>query len=257
MANGIRRFILGNILPKLLTQRKAKLRDYEKDEFSIGKKIDINLIKHQSECAEVEIYDDYMELVIEFGFLTLFAESFILAPIAILILNKLEKYSDITRFKTFVKRPEFIRKRNIGMWQHILQVQSVIAIFTNLSLTMMITNDNPKIAYLRSFLRGSNSSKLSFKFTFFLIEHGVLIILILLWVCLSPVSKWVKLFLERRDYKLKSNKWKVLIEDLDYNKDNFKETKGVDNGVDSKNITDTSKKEGVKGSDKETKLKKD
>ena len=78
------------------------------------------MIIHQQECSELEVYDEYMELVIEFGFLTLFAESFILAPISILILNKLEKYTDITKFKFTTKRPDFIRKRNIGMWQHIL-----------------------------------------------------------------------------------------------------------------------------------------
>lgn len=219
MANGIRRFILGNILPKAMAGRKTQLRENNRDEFILGKKVDEKLIFYQADCNEVDIYDDYMELVIEFGFLTLFAESFILAPIAILILNKLEKYSDITRFKTFVKRPDFIRKRNIGMWQHILQVQSVIAIFTNLSLTMMSTNDNPQVAYLRSFLRSSKSNKLNFKLSFFLLEHGVIIILVLLWVVLIPMAKWVKLFIERREYKLKSNKWKVLIEDLHNDKD--------------------------------------
>jgi hypothetical protein len=161
-----------------------------------------------------------MELVIEFGFLTLFAESFILAPIAILILNKLEKYSDITRFKTFVKRPDFVRKRNIGMWQNILQVQSVIAVFTNLSLTMMSTNDNKQVAYLRSILISNKANKLKFKPSFFVLEHGVIVVLVLLWLVLVPMAKWVRLFIERREYKMKSNKWKVLIEDLDNTKDN-------------------------------------
>ena len=215
IANGLRRFATNNLIPTILSTRKEKLKEYSKDEFITGKKVDSKLIINQLNRGEVEIFDDYMELVIEFGFLTLFAESFILAPIAIVILNKLEKYSDLTRFKNLVKRPEFIRKRNIGMWQYILQVQSVIAIFTNLSLTMMATNDNPQIAYLRSFLRSSRTNKLSFKFTFFAIEHAVILALILVWVGFSPMSKWVKLYLDRRDYKLKSNKWKVLIEDLE------------------------------------------
>lgn len=209
--------------------RKAAVRENTKDEFLVGKKVDVSLIKHQHECSEVEIYDDYMELVIEFGFLTLFAESFILAPIAILILNKLEKYSDTTRFKVFVRRPEFVRKRNIGMWQYILQVQSIIAIFSNLSLTMMNTNDNPKIAYIRSFLRMPDTKKLNFSFTFFALEHGVIIILVLLWTFMSPLKSWVKLFLARRDYKLKSNKWKVLIENIE--NETFIKGAGVRNSI--------------------------
>jgi len=219
LANGLRRFILGHVIPKIMTGRK-KIRDNQRDEFLVGKKIDKQILIHQSECSEVEIYDDYMELVIEYGFLTLFAESFILAPLAILILNKLEKFSDITRFKSFVRRPEFTRKRNIGMWGHIIQVQSVIAIFTNLSLTLMMNNDNSHINYLRSFMRNENDAKenkLSFKLSFFIIEHFILLVLIIIWLCMNPVAKWVERFLERRDYRMRSNKWKLLIEDLDVN----------------------------------------
>lgn len=157
-----------------------------------------------------------MELVIEFGFLTLFAESFILAPIAILLLNKLEKFADLWKYKYNVRRPEFIRKRNIGMWQHILLVQSIIAIFTNLSLTMMISNNNAQIEYIRLLLRTSN--KLTFRLSFFIIEHGILILLILVWICFSQVSPWVNLFLKRRDHRLKSNKWKALIEGIEDDK---------------------------------------
>ena len=214
LANGIRRLALNTILPNLMKTKKP--RDHKIDEFIQGKQVDKDLIKSQFEASEVDIYDDYMELVIEFGFLTLFAESFILAPIAILLLNKLEKFSDLMKFKYQTRRPEFIRKRNIGMWMHILHAQSIVAIFTNLSLTMMASNDNPQIEYVRSLLRSKN--KFSFKLSFFLIEHGVIILLILLWISISTVAPWVTLFLKRRDYKLRSNKWKILIEGLDTDK---------------------------------------
>lgn len=171
------------------------------------------MLINQLNSKEVDIYDDYMELVIEFGFLMLFAECFILAPIAILILNKLEKFSDLFKFKYNTRRPEFIRTKDIGVWYNILLAQSVIAIFTNLSLTIMSSNDSPQIEYFRNMLIGGQDS---FKIGFFVIEHGIIILLILLWICIGRVAPWVFLFLKRREYKLKTNKWKVLIEGLDY-----------------------------------------
>lgn len=236
IANGLRRFMTGIVIPRI-TQTKKGVRPNDRDEFIVNKKVDSKVLLHQYESEEVDLYDDYMELVIEFGFLTLFAESFILAPIAILILNRLEKYSDLTRFQYKVRRPEFVRKRNIGMWQHILQVQSVIAIFTNLSLTLMVSNDNENVKYLQSFLRSSKTNKLSFKLTFFVVEHGIIILLVLLWALKSPVANWVKLFLQRRENKLKSNKWKVLIEDLEISSKIKESEKGKQN-VD---ISNTSK----------------
>lgn len=207
---------LNTILPLVKQKPKGKPRDYTKDEFIQGKPIDKKLLISQYEAAEVDIYDDYMELVIEFGFLTLFAESFILAPIAILILNRLEKFSDLYKFKYNTRRPEFIRKRNIGMWQHILLVQSAIAIFTNLSLTLMLTNDNAQIEYIRNMFRSKN--KLSFKLSFFLVEHGVIILLVLVWTLISTTAPWVNTFMQRRDYKQRSNKWKVLIDGMENDK---------------------------------------
>lgn len=47
---------------------------------------------------------------------------------------------------------------------------------------------------------------------FFLLEHFVVIIIGLINYCFETVSPWVKLYLERRDYKAKENKWKALIE---------------------------------------------
>lgn len=199
------------MIPNLKAGKRP--RNHNKDEFILGKEVDKDMLINQLNSKEVDIYDDYMELVIEFGFLILFAECFILAPIAILILNKLEKFSDLLKFKYNTRRPEFIRTKDIGMWYNILLAQSTIAIFTNLSLMMMSSNDNPQIEYFRNILTGGNDS---FKFGFFIIEHGIILLLILLWICIGSVAPWVNLFLKRREYKLKSNKWKVLIEGLEY-----------------------------------------
>lgn len=192
-------------------------RNHNKDEFILGKEVDKDMLINQLKSKEVDIYDDYMELVIEFGFLILFAECFVLAPIAILILNKIEKFSDLLKFKYNTRRPEFIRTKNIGMWYNILLAQSVIAIFTNLSLVVISSNDNIQMEYFRSIFTGGKDS---FKLGFFVIEHGIILLLILLWICMGTVAPWVSLFLKRREYKLKSNKWKVLIEGLDYSQNN-------------------------------------
>lgn len=213
IANGVRRLFVNTILPNLIKLNKP--RNHNIDEFINGKMIDKEMLMNQYQSHAVDLYDDYMELVIEFGFLILFAQSFVFGPIAIIILNKLEKYSDLTRFKYQTRRPEFVRKRNIGMWQFILEAQAFLGIFTNLILIMMTSNDNSQIVYLRSILTSTNSdNKVSFNTSFFIFEHGIILLLILIWKIVPTTAYWVDLFLKRRDFKLKSNKWKVLIDGI-------------------------------------------
>jgi hypothetical protein len=48
--------------------------------------------------------------------------------------------------------------------------------------------------------------------SFFLMEHLVFVLIILIRLGLASTTKWVNLFLARRDHKVKSNRWKSLIE---------------------------------------------
>merc|ERR1711972_1254786 len=71
--------------------------------------------------AEYEQYDDFLEMVIEFGYITLFASAFPLAGLLSVACNLIEIKSDLFKLTRLYKRPEASRAANIGTWAKVLQ----------------------------------------------------------------------------------------------------------------------------------------
>jgi hypothetical protein len=169
-----------------------------------GKEVKIKEVLEQVDSIPYETFDDYLELVLEFGYLTLFAECFPLAPVFIMIVNTIEYRSDIFKLTTLYKRPHFHRKRNIGSWHLIIQFLATLAVFTNLALTVSRTKDSLLKGYIK------DGFKFSRILMFFLMEHFVFIIIILIRILYKSQCDWVTLFLQRKDHLLKRNMWKRL-----------------------------------------------
>lgn len=67
-----------------------------------------------------EVNEEYLELVITFGYLTLFAASFPLAPVLAFLTVGIEGKIDAYKYLNLVKRPFPERASSIGLWQSIL-----------------------------------------------------------------------------------------------------------------------------------------
>lgn len=80
------------------------------------------------------LYDEYLEMVIQFGFITLFVVAFPLAPLFALANNVLEMRLDATKFLRHYRRPVPRRARDIGVWKQILDALARISITTNVSI---------------------------------------------------------------------------------------------------------------------------
>lgn len=80
------------------------------------------------------LYDEYLEMVIQFGFITLFVVAFPLAPLFALANNVLEMRLDATKFLRHYRRPVPRRARDIGVWKQILDALARISVTTNVSL---------------------------------------------------------------------------------------------------------------------------
>jgi len=96
-------------------------------------------------------FDEYNEMVLQFGYITLFATAFPLAPLFALLNNLVEIRTDALKFLTYTRRPEYHGAANIGLrslsyceynksnyfdysiglWQKIIVVISVFAVVTN------------------------------------------------------------------------------------------------------------------------------
>ncbi|KAI1264203.1 DUF590-domain-containing protein [Xylariaceae sp. FL1019] len=73
--------------------------------------------------AELEVYDvsgDYREMVVQFGYLSLFSAIWPLTPLAFLINNWIELRSDAMKIATGSQRPIPWRSDSIGPWLHAL-----------------------------------------------------------------------------------------------------------------------------------------
>ena len=78
--------------------------------------------------------NDYLELSVQFGYLTLFAIAFPLSTLLAFIGLWLEMFTDKIKVLKLVKRPIPLALKDIGNWWHIFSAISVLAIFSNTAL---------------------------------------------------------------------------------------------------------------------------
>ncbi len=94
-------------------------------------------IDFKRELARVK-YDgtfrEYSEIVIQFGYITLFVVVFPLAPFLALLNNLIEIRVDSSKLINESRRPISESASGIGTWLMILEIMSVIAVICNLSL---------------------------------------------------------------------------------------------------------------------------
>ena len=84
------------------------------------------------ELEEYDDFDDYLEMVIQFGYITLFASAFPAASAIAFACNLVEFYSDLFKVSFLCRRARELRTAHgIGMWRHLLYVLMVASIFTN------------------------------------------------------------------------------------------------------------------------------
>ena len=87
------------------------------------------------------LFDDYQELAVQYGFLTMFAAAFPLASLFALINNIFEIRVDGSKYITQFQRPVPARDRDIGPWMSILTVFTNLAVITN-GLLICFTSDS-------------------------------------------------------------------------------------------------------------------
>lgn len=149
--------ILGIVFPTLfmLINRTVLLmkwwrhRSYALGETQIGlvnaaKEIESNTeadsIKESSLNTFENLIDDYNELVIQFGFISLFGVACPLLPFIILLSNLISQRIDAFKFLyIFNRAPERITT-NIGIWENIIYFIIVLSTWTN-SWIICITNN--------------------------------------------------------------------------------------------------------------------
>uniref|UniRef100_A0A672Z3C2 Anoctamin n=1 Tax=Sphaeramia orbicularis TaxID=375764 RepID=A0A672Z3C2_9TELE len=106
--------------------------------------------------SQLGLFYEYLEMVIQFGFITLFVASFPLAPLLALFNNILEIRVDAWKFTTQFRRPVASKARNIGAWQEILNAVAILSVVTNAFIMAFTSDMIPRMVYLYAYSEKSN-----------------------------------------------------------------------------------------------------
>ncbi|XP_074649330.1 anoctamin-4-like [Tubulanus polymorphus] len=97
--------------------------------------------------ANTGLFEEYLEMVIQYGFVTIFVAAFPLAPLFALINNVIEIRVDAYKFTTQWRRPMAQRGQDIGIWYSILLAVSRIAVISNAFIIAFTSDFIPKMVY--------------------------------------------------------------------------------------------------------------
>ncbi|KAG7390984.1 hypothetical protein PHYPSEUDO_006119 [Phytophthora pseudosyringae] len=78
-----------------------------------------------------DTFEDYTEMLVQFGYVSFFSLAFPLAPLLALLNNLLELRTDAFKLCHTRQRPLAHKASGIGVWLHVLQLMSVLAVLTN------------------------------------------------------------------------------------------------------------------------------
>ncbi|XP_064600079.1 anoctamin-1-like isoform X3 [Liolophura sinensis] len=95
----------------------------------------------------MSLFYEYLEMVLQFGFLTLFVAAFPLAPLFALINNIIEIRLDANKFVRDLQRPSAERVKDIGIWYSVLYGVSRIAIISNAFILALTADFLPRLIY--------------------------------------------------------------------------------------------------------------
>ncbi|XP_072905887.1 anoctamin-1a [Hemitrygon akajei] len=91
---------------------------------------------------------EYMEMIIQFGFVTLFVASFPLAPLFALLNNVIEIRLDAKKFISELRRPNAARSKDIGIWYNILRGIGKLAVIINAFVISFTSDFIPRLVFM-------------------------------------------------------------------------------------------------------------
>jgi len=104
---------------------------------NIGMRFDYEQAEREAKFnkyEELEAFDDYNEIVLQFGFVALFVVGFPIIPFLALINNIAEMHIDGYKLTSTTRRPYPVRSSNIGSWYFFLDLMSLISVMTNIGI---------------------------------------------------------------------------------------------------------------------------
>ncbi|XP_068163555.1 anoctamin-4-like isoform X1 [Antennarius striatus] len=93
------------------------------------------------------LFDEYLEMILQFGFTTIFVAAFPLAPLLALLNNIIEIRLDAYKFVTQWRRPLPSQAKDIGIWYGILEGIGISSVITNAFVIAVTSDFIPRLVY--------------------------------------------------------------------------------------------------------------
>jgi len=107
--DSLRRCLVESVLPwasqQLAAARAARVRAAAKKDDNVKPSEDVEELSETFDREEYEAFDDYLEMVIDFGYVTLFAGAMPLASALTVLSNVIEVHSDAFKLSAVCRRP--------------------------------------------------------------------------------------------------------------------------------------------------------
>ncbi len=137
--DSFRRLFTESILPYIkrrFTIKKSSGKSKKQDDDLAGS----GILTVEAGLAEYDQFDDYIEMLIQFGYVTLFASAYPLASFIAIFGNICESRSDAWKLGHLYRMPNPVRRSDIGTWKLALRVMVWTSALTNCLLFAFTSN---------------------------------------------------------------------------------------------------------------------
>ncbi|CAM9674315.1 unnamed protein product [Discosporangium mesarthrocarpum] len=182
---------------------RLRVQDLSSDEFK-GPASKVTQIKEDA----YESYDDFLEMVIQFGYITIFASAFPFSSALSIITNLVEIKTDMFKLLCVYQRPIPRRATGIGGWRLIMDATVLLSVTTNCMLFALSSEQLMQWIPLWFVDHGGPGGDQSFRAGMgrfvvglcFGIEHILLLLVATLWVAIPEIPLWVRQKVARVHY---------------------------------------------------------
>lgn len=203
----IANLLAGNLAEVVLPIVKARMKEKKESQGTTLTSISMTDVEKQFMAEPYDqmmgTFKDYAEMIIQFGYCTLFIAAFPLATVLALLNNFIEIRVDGWKLCQVHRRPQPTGAEDIGTWYLFLDVMSTLAVITNMAL----------FAFTGSQLSGwSWKERVIF---FAAMEHMLLAVKFLIAEIIPDVPDDVKEAKDREEYLLGKVVYNIADEDDD------------------------------------------
>jgi len=198
----IRRLVTETLIPYI--QKKAVINSIANKQKREAQQTQEEYIKDKMKelkLAEYDNYDDYLEMIIQFGYISLFATAFPLSGFFSLLFNAMEMKSDSVKLKVAYRRPIPTIVNGIGSWQSWINFMSHLSLVTNTILIGYSTT--LKKAVGDDMFKNDECEQYKLLVMVFLVEHLVFVAVYIIRKKIKNEPTWVRVYLQRNQKSIK------------------------------------------------------